>query len=157
MMTRRTRERILRQLVREVIPSARIYFPRKQGFRVGVSWNGRNLRPTGVTLESQIHEVAHLLVSSPERRTFAEFGLGPDPYRRSAVSRMTSEPEADLEELDACTLQLLLVRLLELDEAAVMLEVKTEALTTARIRALRERRPFALPDAWWQRAIESTV
>jgi hypothetical protein len=153
MTTRRTRERILRQLVREVIPSARIYFPRKQGFRVGVSWNGRHLRPTGVTLESQIHEIAHLLVSPAERRALPEFGLGPDPYRRSAVERVASEADADREELDACTLQLLLVRLLDLDEAAVMLEVHTEPLTEARISALRERRPHALPSTWWERAL----
>jgi hypothetical protein len=152
-MTRAEREHELRGLVRAAIPNARIYFPRKRGFRVGVSWNGRHLRPTGVTLESQCHEIAHVLVAAPERRSLPEFGLGPDPYRRSAVARVIPEDEADREELDACTLQLVLVRLLGLDEGAVMLEVHTEPLSRARIESLRERRPHALPPAWWDRAI----
>ncbi len=154
-MPRAAIERELRDLVRRVVPTARIYFPRKRMFRAGYSWNGRHLRPTGETLESQCHEVAHVLVSPPHRRADPELGLGPDPYRRMFVPRTCSEEEAAREELDACTMQLLLVRLLGLDEAAVILEVKTTAPSEARVRELRDRCPWALPDDWWDRAIGS--
>jgi hypothetical protein len=152
-----TIEEQLRALVRRVEPGATIYFPRRRAFRVGYSWNGRHLRPTGATLESQIHEIAHLLVSARERRRYPEFGLGPDPYRRNLAQRVISERAAAREELDACTMQLLLVRLLGLDESAVMLEVHTDPLTEKRIRALRRRYPSALPSEWWQRALTSVA
>lgn len=84
-----------------------------------------------------------------------EFGLGPDPYRRQFVPRLVPQEEADREELDACALQLILVRMLGLDESAVVAEVKVEPLTEERVRALRARRPRALPDAWWERALAS--
>ena len=146
-------ERRLRELVAGVVPGARIYFPRKRCWRAGFSWNGRHLRPTGETLESQCHEVAHLLVAPASRLGQPEFGLGPDPYRRAFVPRTVPLDEADKEELDACAMQLLLVHLLGLDEAAVILEVKTEPLTRARVAELRRRHPDALPEEWWERAL----
>lgn len=154
-MERRQIERELRALVRHAIPTARVYFPRKRRFRAGYSWNGKHLRPTGETLESQCHEVAHLLIAPAHRHADPEFGLGPDPYRRMFVPLTCSEEEAAREELDACTMQLLLVRLLGLDEAAVILEVKTSAPSSERVAELRERYPWALPDAWWERALAS--
>ncbi|MEZ4339050.1 MAG: hypothetical protein R3B82_20725 [Sandaracinaceae bacterium] len=154
-MRRAAIEAELRARVRHVIPTAQIYFPRKRMFRAGYSWNGKHLRPTGETLESQCHEVAHLLLAPAHRRGDPEFGLGPDPYRRMFVPLTCSEEEAAREELDACTMQLLLVRLLGLDEAAVILEVKTTPPTAARVRELRARYPWALPDDWWDRALES--
>lgn len=156
-MHRAAIERELRALVRNVIPTARVYFPRKRMFRAGYSWNGKHLRPTGETLESQCHEVAHLLIAPASRRGDPEFGLGPDPYRRMFVPLTCSEDEAAREELDACTMQLLLVRLLGLDEAAVILEVKTTAPSPARVRELQRRYPRALPDDWWERAERSTT
>lgn len=149
---RRAIEEELRVLVRRVAPGARIYFPRERGFRAGYSWNGRHLRPTGLTLESQIHEVAHVLIAAPERRALPELGLGPDPYRRMFVERVVSEEEAAAEELDACSMQLLIVRLLGLDEAAVIQEVKCAPLTAERVSELRRRYPDALPESWWARA-----
>jgi elongation factor P hydroxylase len=103
-------------------------------------------------MESVCHEVAHLLVSAPHRRGLPEFGLGPDPYRNSDARRAALQQEADAEELDACTMQLVLVRLLGLSEIAVMIEVKPEPLTRSRLRSLRRRRPDALPAEWWRRA-----
>ncbi len=154
-MRRRTIEDALRALVRHAIPTARVYFPRKRTFRAGYSWNGKHLRPTGETLESQCHEVAHLLIAPAHRRGDPEFGLGPDPYRRMFVPLTCSEEEAAQEELDACTMQLLLVRLLGLDEAAVILEVKTCAPSAERVAELRARYPGALPEPWWERALAS--
>lgn len=146
-------ERQLRELVDRVVPGARVYFPRKRCWRAGYSWNGKHLRPTGETLESQCHEIAHVLVAARERLGEPEFGLGPDPYRRAFVARTVPQEEADAEELDACSMQLLIVWLLGLDRAAVILEVKTRALTLERVVELRTRCPDALPDAWWERAL----
>jgi hypothetical protein len=151
-MNRRAIEARLRELVRHVAPGATIYFPRRRPYRTGCSWNGRHLRPTGETLESQMHEVAHLLVAPRERLAFPEFGLGPDPYRRNFAERVIPEAEADLEEVDACTMQLVLVRLFGLNEAAVMLEVKAPPLTSDRLAVLRARCPEALDSQWWERA-----
>src|SRR5258707_15257827 len=95
---RRSLEAVLRALVRRVIPDARISFPRRADRRVRYSWNGRTLRPTGLTLESVCHEIAHALVSAPERRGLPEFGLGPDPYRFSNAARVASEQQATAEE-----------------------------------------------------------
>ncbi|MEX1366756.1 MAG: hypothetical protein AB1Z98_26760, partial [Nannocystaceae bacterium] len=64
---RRRQEGVLRKLVRCRAPGATIYFPRRRQPQVGLSWNGRHLRPTGLTLESQLHEIAHLLLASPAR------------------------------------------------------------------------------------------
>ncbi|MCC6873563.1 MAG: hypothetical protein IT378_04570, partial [Sandaracinaceae bacterium] len=140
-------ETVLRELVRHAAPGVTVYFPRKRIYRAGYSWNGKHLRPTGETLESQIHEIAHLLVAPEERRTMPEFGLGPDPYRRQFVPRLVPQEEADREELDACALQLILVRMLGLDESAVVAEVKVELLTEECVRALRAWRPRARADA----------
>jgi hypothetical protein len=143
----------MRALVSHVIPGARVYFPRRIDRRVRYSWNGRHLRPTGLTLESHCHEVAHLLVSSRRRRALPEFGLGPDPYRHSDAARAAPLRDADREELDACTMQRVLVRLFGLDESAVVSEVRAEPLSVAGLRALRRRHPDALPGAWWKRAL----
>jgi len=156
-MTQRAIETKLRELVRHVAGDAKIYFPRKRGWQLGYSWNGRHLRPTGLTLESQIHEIAHLLLAPPSRRDQPEFGLGPDPYKRNHVPLTVPQGEADREELDACALQLLLVRLLGLDEAAMMCEFHTAPLTIERVQDLRARYPAALPEAWWQRGVDSLV
>lgn len=147
----------LRAVVAHVAPGARVYFPRGRDRRVRYSWNGRHLRPTGLTLESQCHEVAHLLVSAPDRRGAPEFGLGPDPYRFSDAQRIVPDDVSDREELDACTMQLVLVRLLGLDEGAVMDEVRTDALTLQRVQDLRARHPDALPLPWWERAVSATA
>ena len=149
---RLTIERELRALVARLVPGAKIFFPRRTHRRTRYSWNGRHLRPTGLTLESQCHEVAHLLVSAPERRTHPELGLGADPYRHSDAPRVADQETADREEQDACTMQLILVRVLGLDEAAVVDEVFTVPLTPARVDALRRRCAQALPEAWWRRA-----
>ena len=154
-MERPAIEAQLRALVRNVVPTARIYFPRRRAFRAGFSWNGRHLRPTGETLESQIHEVAHVLLAPPERRGLPELGLGPDPYRRNFAAQTVPDEVAAREELDACTLQLLLVRLLGLNEAAVMCEVHTDRLSPDTVASLVRRYPHALPEAWWARARES--
>src|SRR5262249_16843560 len=116
-------------------------------------WNGRHLRPTGLTLESQCHEVAHVLVAAPHRRALSEFGLGPDPYRYSSAARVVRDNVAEREEDAACTMQLVLVRLLGLDEGAGVDEVRAKPLTRASLRALRRRCADALPRAWWRRAV----
>lgn len=144
----------LRALVRRVVPDATIYFPRR-GWGTGVSWNGRHLRPTGQTLESQMHEIAHVLVAPEERRRLPELGLGPDPYRRNFVERVVPIEIADDEELDTVTMQLVLARLFGLDEAAIEIEMHTSALSRERVIALRTARPWALPDPEWDRAIAS--
>lgn len=148
---RRHQEDELRALVRRVVPGARIYFPRRRPYRVGLSWNGRHLRPTGLTLESQLHEIAHLLLASPERRRQPEFGLGPDPYRRNDVARTIPQDAADLEETHTCWLQLLLAHLLGLDEVAVRVEFQLEPLTVAMVQTLERTYPDALPTQWWER------
>ena len=152
MARRRAQEDQLRELVRRVVPGATIYFPRRRPYRVGLSWNGRNLRPTGMTLESQLHEIAHLLLASPERRRQPEFGLGPDPYRRNDVPCLIPREEADLEETHTCWLQLLLAQLLELDEMAVRMEFQLEPLTPSMVETLQRVYPDSLPPSWWQRA-----
>jgi hypothetical protein len=152
---RRAIEAQLRALVRHVIPGARIFFARRTDRRIRYSWNGRCLRPSGLTTESVCHEVAHVLVSDKSRRALPELGLGPDPYRHSDARRVATDREADLEELDACAMQLVLVRLLGLDEGAVMDEVRTAKLTLERLRALQKRVPDALPESWWERARSS--
>ncbi len=149
---RRAVERELRTLVDRVVPGAKIFFSRRPHRKTRYSWNGRHLRPTGLTLESQCHEVAHLLVSDPERRVHPEFGLGVDPYRHSDAPRVVEPQVADREEEDACTMQLILVRLFGLSEAAVVDEVFTVPLTSARIIDLRRRRGNALPVSLWRRA-----
>ncbi len=149
---RRAVEAELRALVRRVVPGAIIYFPRRRQWPVGYSWNGRHLRPTGLTLESQLHEVAHLLITPPERRSQPEFGLGPDPYRRNDVPRTVTVQRADREELHTCWLQQLLARLCGLDETAVMSEFQLPPLTPQMIATLHEHYPGALPAEWWQRA-----
>jgi hypothetical protein len=151
---RRSIEAELRALVRRVVPDANIYFPRR-GWGAGVSWNGRHLRPTGQTLESQLHEIAHVLVAPEERRRLPELGLGPDPYRRNFVERVVPREIADDEELDTVTMQLVLARLFALDEAAIEIEMHTTALTRERVLALRGARPWALPDTEWARVIGS--
>ena len=143
----------LRGLVRRVVPGANIYFPRRRAHRVGYSWNGRHLRPTGMTLESQLHEVAHLLLASPQRRTMVEFGLGPDPYRRNDVPCVIPREDADREELHTCWMQLLLAHLLELDVGAVRCEFQLPPLTRAMVQTLAETYPEALPQPWWPRAL----
>ncbi|MCA9712680.1 MAG: hypothetical protein KDK70_43025 [Myxococcales bacterium] len=155
-MRHRAIEEQLRGLVARVAPGARIYFPRKRGWQVGTaySWNGRHLRPTGLTLESQLHEIAHLLLAAPDRLDQVEFGLGPDPYRRYDVPRTISKQAADLEELHACWMQLLLTHLLELDVAAVCYEYQLEPLTPPMVAELHRTYPDALPADWWQRALE---
>jgi hypothetical protein len=148
-------ERELRALVRHAVPEARVFFPRQRTRRhVRYSWNGRHLRPTGLTLESVCHEVAHLLVSSPARRHLPEFGIGPDPYRNSDAPLMIAPDEAAREEDAACTMQLVLARGLGLDEAAVIDEVRTPPLTEERVRELRADYEASLPRAWWQRVLE---
>ncbi len=152
---RRKVERELRALVRHAVPDAKVFFPRQRTRRhVPYSWNGRHLRPTGLTLESVCHEVAHLLVSSPARRHLPEFGIGPDPYRNSDAPRTIAPDEAAREEDAACTMQLVLVRVLGLDEAAVMDEVRTPPLTPERLRELRAHYETALPNRWWRRVDE---
>jgi len=147
---RRVAEARLRALVRRRVPGARIYFPRRaKPPGVGLSWNGRHLRPTGLTLESQLHEIAHLLVAHPDRLRLPEFGLGPDPYRRNLARRVCPKAEADAEEADTCTMQLVLARLLRLDAAAVQQEYSTAPLTREAVAALRRRHPDALPEAAW--------
>ncbi len=148
--TRREIESRLRALVRHVIPGARVYFPRRTDRRVRYSWNGRDLRPTGLTLESVCHEVAHLLVSAPHRRALPEFGLGPDPYRHSDAPRVAPDEEARREELDACTMQLALARLLGLNEGAIVDEVRAEPLTASRLDDLCRRYPDALSADTWE-------
>jgi hypothetical protein len=123
--------------------------------RTRYSWNGRDLRPTGLTIESVCHEVAHVLVSAPHRRALPEFGLGPDPYRYSNAARVAAHRDSELEEADACTMQLVLARLLGLDEGAVVDEVRAEPLTPSRLCEIRERHPDALPEEWWGRAMQS--
>jgi hypothetical protein len=153
--TRRAIEEQLRALVGRVVPGAKIYFPRRMSRSAHYSWSGRHLRPTGLTLESQCHEVAHVLVSARHRRGLREFGLGPDPYRSSDAARVVADRVADREEEDACTLQLALVRLLGLSEVDVVDEVRARPLTPSRLRALRRRHADALPEDWWRRAIRS--
>jgi hypothetical protein len=149
---RRRVERELRALVARLVPGAKVFFPRRAHRRTRYSWNGRHLRPTGLTLESQCHEVAHLLVSAPARRRHPELGLGPDPYRHSDAPRVVPQPVADREEEDACTMQLVLVRVLGLSEEAVSIEVHTAPLTPARVQGLRDRYEAALPADWWEAA-----
>lgn len=146
-------EERVRVLVRRVVPTATVYFPRKRSYPLGHSWNGRHLRPTGETLESQLHEIAHLLIAPPERRHLPEFGLGPDPYKRNQVARVCSREEADREEVAACTLQLVLAHLLGLDHAAVRIEFQTAPLTRAALGDLRARYPDALPSGLWESAL----
>lgn len=155
-MSTRAKEEQLRALVSRVAPGARIYFPRKRGWKVGTaySWNGRHLRPTGLTLESQLHEIAHLLLAAPERLDQVEFGLGPDPYRRYDVPRTISQEAADLEEVHTCWMQLLLTHLLELDDALVCYEYQLEPLTGQMVEVLHRTYPDALPEDWWRRARE---
>lgn len=155
-MTPRAVEARLRELVANAAPGARVYFPRKRGPRLGYSWNGRHLRPTGLTLESQLHEIAHVLVAPPARRRLVEFGLGPDPYRPSNARPCIPREEADAEELAACTMQLVLARLLGLDEGAIRTEYSESPLTRARVGALRERYPEALPPACWRSVLDAT-
>ncbi len=145
-------EEALRDLVSRAAPGAQIDFPRDGPPGVGYSWDGRRLRPTGLTLESQIHEVAHLLLASKERLALPEFGLGPDPYRRNEPPCVLPAAEADREELDACDMQLLLVRLLGLDQVAVQVEYSTAPITRASVERLYARYPDALPADWWIRA-----
>ncbi len=143
-------------LVRRIAPEAKIHFPRGAvglGLHLHYSWDGKDLRPTGATVESQLHEVAHLLLASPERLTQPEFGLGPDPYRRYDVPRTIPKEEADLEELHTCWMQLLLTRVMELDAAAVRYEYELEPLTLAMVTTLRATYPGALPEAWWERGL----
>ncbi|MEM7155947.1 MAG: hypothetical protein AAF799_24055 [Myxococcota bacterium] len=149
----RDAEAELRGLVRRVVPGATIYFPRRRAHRVGHSWNGRHLRPTGMTLESQLHEVAHLLLASPRRRTMVEFGLGPDPYRRNDVPCVIPREDADREELHTCWMQLLLARLLTLDVDAVRCEFQLPPLTHAMVKTLVDTYPEALPPRWWSWAL----
>lgn len=146
-------EAALRALVHRVEPEAEVSFERHSVRPIGYSWDGRRLRVTGATFESQIHEIAHLLVAPEARRREPEFGLGPDPYRRGFVPRIVSEEEADEEELATCDLQLVIVRLLGLDEELAMSEYGTPPLTAQRVRALHDRNPGALPPEWWSRAL----
>lgn len=155
-MTPSAVEARLRELVAYAAPGARIYFPRKRGPRLGYSWNGRHLRPTGLTYESQLHEIAHLLVAPTSRRSLVEFGLGPDPYRPSDARCQIPREEADAEELAACTMQLVLARLLGLDEGAIRTEYSESPLTRARVESLRDRRPDALPAELWQRVLDAS-
>ncbi len=156
-MKLRAAEQQCRMLVRRVAPTARIYFPRRSAtdprMARGYSWNGRHLRPTGATLESQLHEVAHLLLAAPHRLGEVEFGLGPDPYRRYDVPRTIPKEQADREELHTCWLQLLLAHLLELDVEAVRYEYTLPPLTRSMVVSLRSTYPGALPDSWWQRGL----
>ncbi len=145
-------EAALRALVHRVEPDAEVIFERHAVRPIGYSWDGRRLRVTGATFESQIHEIAHLLLAPAHRRREPEFGLGPDPYRRGFVPRIVSREEADREELAACDMQLLIVRLFGLDETLAMSEYDTPPLTEERIRALRDRYPDALPSELWERA-----
>src|SRR5262249_29512308 len=154
-MRQRAIEAQLRELVRRRAPEVTVRFPRKRRPPNGYSWNGKHLRPTGQTLESQIHEIAHFLVAPPSRWAYPEFGLGPDPYRRNFVERVIPQEEADREEADAGALQLLIVTLLRLDAGAVMTEVHVAPLDDGRIDLLRSRYPDALPPEWWQRAHEA--
>ncbi|MCZ7681810.1 MAG: hypothetical protein M5U28_24675 [Sandaracinaceae bacterium] len=147
-------EAALRALVARVEPEAEVMFEHHDVRPIGYSWDGRRLRVTGATYESRVHEIAHLLVAPASRRREPEFGLGPDPYRRGFVARTVSLEEADREELDACDLQLVIVRVLGLDEALTQSEYGTPPLTPERVRALRDRHPEALPPAWWERALE---
>ena len=141
----------LRELVARVAPGAKIYFPRRRPWRVGHSWNGRHLRPTGLTLESQLHEVAHLLLTPPERLAEPEFGLGPDPYRRNDVPRTVPIEAVDREELHACWMQQLLAHLCGLNETAVCSEFQLPALTAQMVATLAQTYPNALPPGWWER------
>jgi hypothetical protein len=151
--TRAAVEATLRAFVHHAVPGAKIYFPRGRDRRVRYSWNGRHLRPTGLTLESQCHEVAHVLVSAPDRRSLCEFGLGPDPYRNSNARRVVRDRIAEREEEAACTMQLVLVRLLGLNERAVVEEVAAVPLSEERVRALRRRYARALPADAWRRVL----
>jgi hypothetical protein len=157
MRSRRAVEAELRALVRRLIPRAKVFFPRRLARRFRYSWNGRHLRPTGLTLESQCHDIAHLLVSAKGRRAYPEFGLGPDPYGPSDAPRVVPEEVAAREEEDACAMQLVLARLLGLDAAAVADEVKAPPLTPAVVRTLRRRHPNALPRELWQRILRELL
>lgn len=155
-MRLRALEDQLRALVDRVAPGARIYFPRKRGWKVGTtySWNTRHLRPTGLTLESQLHEIAHLLLAAPHRLDQLEFGLGPDPYRRYDVPCTVPREVAEREETHTCWMQLLLTHLLDLDHAAVCYEYQLEPLTARMVAELHRTYPGALPASWWARAKE---
>jgi hypothetical protein len=138
-------------LVARVVPGAVVRFPRRTDRRIKYSWNGRVLRPSGLTIESVCHEVAHVLVAAASRRALPEFGLGPDPYRHSDARRVIPDDTSADEERDACAMQLVLVRLLGLSEADVMAEVRPEPLTTESLRELERRHPDALPPPSWRR------
>ncbi|MEM9192108.1 MAG: hypothetical protein AAGF12_23245 [Myxococcota bacterium] len=125
-------------------------FPTGRQDPLGYSWDGAHLRPTGLTLESQLHELSHLLVAPVERRGAIEFGLGPDPYRRSSPPRLVESVVADREELDACALQIGLAEFFQLDAFAVSVEFSTEPLTAAALGRLQARCRHALPTEWWR-------
>lgn len=101
-------------------PDADIYWPgdgreRPEG---AFTWDGKK------TLVSHIyecvdnrdlnalHDVAHHLVSEPERRSEVNWGLGPDPWEDLVVRRLTKatvdSKEADFEEALTIRLQFLL-------------------------------------------------
>tara|TARA_Y100001970_G_scaffold248983_2_gene319089 strand:- start:21554 stop:22318 length:765 start_codon:yes stop_codon:yes gene_type:complete len=75
------------------------------------SWDGTAVR-TGSAASVLIHEVAHWLVASPERRALPDFGLGPGPEtgrtELAEAARCVGDDKREEEELLASLLGILL-------------------------------------------------
>lgn len=68
-----------------------------------------------------IHDVAHMLVCSPGRLRFPEFGLGPDPAYGSPAETILSATAAYDEEVLACNIHWAIVTfVLDMDRAAIV-------------------------------------
>ena len=68
------------------------------GTDCGFNWDGTALDP-GTEAYVILHEVAHYLLASPERRGLVDFGLGPGPDTRdrAAAERAATVPVAERE------------------------------------------------------------
>jgi len=99
---RKVRKLALR-LVRSVDPSYRIRWKVSPFTRY--TWDGSGLLRTSESdIILSLHDVAHVLLSSPARRHLPEFGLGPDPANPSAAPRVVSGEDAQWEEDRVCEL-----------------------------------------------------
>lgn len=150
-MSKHAAEQALRAMLGRVVPGARIYFPRKRSPQdhIQFTWNGRHLHPSGETLESQIHDVAHVLIASKSRRQLPECGLGPDPYRPSDAPRTIADNVCYDEEGLACALQAALCLMLGLDYEAAEREVNVDRPTLDKLAAIKRYAPDALSDTLW--------
>lgn len=144
-------ERECRRLLARLVPNARIYFPRSGKLPRTYTWNGRHLHPSGKTLESQIHDVVHVLIAPDSRRLLPECGLGPDPYRISDAPCVLSFEDAQKEEILTCRLQVALAKLWDLHYEAAERELNVQLPDVTLLGGVHDYAPWALDTETWDR------